>query len=164
MFFCCLRTYTLALSYFRSFYAAVCEVATRKYLLSDDYEYDHAMTRVPEDSIYVEEWVRNDDRRRRLLYEGEEITPYEGDPFRPVKTPWVWIGDRETGVDLTEAVGRYLMPGNRITLDLLLRFIRCDSQTNLIYVDPRTMEEVKFPAEGVRIEANDFTQDSVRNR
>jgi hypothetical protein len=146
----CLRLRRSIAAFFAPF-----ETATRKYLISDDYDYDEDMTRVPEDSIYVEEWNRGDERRRRLLYEGDEITPYRGDPFRSYKNPWVWIGDTHTGVDLTEAVGRYLMPGNTITLDLLLRFIRCTSETDLMFVDPRTMEPMKFPAGGVRIEANE---------
>lgn len=154
--FCSTRLYRLVTDYLRSFCAAYFEVATRKYLISDDYTYDDDMDRVPEDSIYVEEWNRNGERRRRILYEGEPIAPYEGDPFKPYKTPWIWIGDRETGVDLTEAVSRYLMPGNTIALDLLFRFIRCTTETDLMFVDPRTMEEVKFPAEGVRIEPNGF--------
>ena len=146
----CLRLRRAIAAFFTPF-----EVATRKYLLSEYDEYELGITHVPEDSIYVEEWERNGEFRRRLLYECEEITPYEGDPFRPYKNPWVWIGDTHTGVDLTEAVGRYLMPGNTIALDLLLRFIRCTNDTSLMFVDPRTMEPVNFPAEGVRIEANE---------
>jgi hypothetical protein len=145
----CLRLRRSIAAFFAPF-----ETANRKYLISDEYEYDEDMTRVPEDSIYVEEWNRGEERRRRILYEGEEILPYQGDPFKPYKSPWVWIGDITTGVDLTNAVERYLMPGNTIALDLLFRFIRCSSETQLMFVDPRTMEAVKFPAEGVRIEAN----------
>jgi hypothetical protein len=145
----CLRLRRALAAFFAPF-----ETANRKYLISDEYEYDEDMTRVPEDSIYVEEWNRGDECRRRILYECEEITPYQGDPFKPYKNPWVWIGDTSTGVDLTAAVERYLMPGNTIALDLLLRFIRCTSETDLMFVDPRTMEPMKFPAEGVRIEAN----------
>jgi len=145
----CLRLRRSIAAFFAPF-----ETANRKYLLSDEYEYEEDMTRVPEDSIYVEEWIRSGERRRRILYEGEEIKPYQGNPFKPYKNPWVWIGDVTTGVDLTDAVERYLMPGNTIALDLLFRFIRCTSDTELMFVDPRTMEPVKFPAEGVRIEAN----------
>jgi hypothetical protein len=145
----CLRLRRSIAAFFAPF-----ETANRKYLLSDEYEYEEDMTRVPEDSIYVEEWNRGEERRRRILYEGDEITPYEGNPFKSYKNPWVWIGDVTTGVDLTDAVERYLMPGNTIALDLLFRFIRCTSDTELMFIDPRTMEPVKFPAEGVRIEAN----------
>lgn len=138
-----------------AFFTTPFEESKRKYLLSDDEEYDATMATVPEDCIYVEEWERGGEFRRRLLYEGEEITQYEGNPFAAYKTPWLWIGDMSTGVDLTEAVGRYLMPGNTIGLDLLFRFIRCTSDTELMFVDPRTMETLKFPAKGVRIEANE---------
>jgi hypothetical protein len=153
---CSLRFYRLIVDYVRSFYTAYFEVANRKYFLSDHDTYDDGLRYVPEDAIYVEEWNRNGEMRRRVLYEGEVITEYDGDPFRPFKTPWIWIGDRTTGVDLTEAVSRYLMPDNVIALDLLFRFIRCNADTNLVYIDARTLEEVKFPNEGVRIEANGF--------
>jgi hypothetical protein len=146
---CCLRLRRSIDAFFTPF-----ETASRKYLLSDDEEYDATMATVPEDCIYVEEWERGGEFRRRLLYEGETITTYEGNPFASYKTPWLWIGDMSTGVDLTDAVARYLMPGNTIALDLLFRFIRCTTDTELMFVDPRTMETVKFPAEGVRIEAN----------
>lgn len=147
----CLRLRRSIAAFFAPF-----ETANRKYLLSDYDEYDPSMTHVPEDAIYVEEWERDGEFRRRLLYECEEIVPYEGNPFRPYKTPWIWIGDVTTGVDLTEAVGRYLMPGNTITLDLLLRFIRCTTDTSLMFIDPRTMEPTKFPSQGIRIEANGY--------
>lgn len=145
----CLRLRRALAAFFAPF-----EIANRKYILSEYDEYDETMTHVPEESIYVEEWERDGEFRRRLLYECEEITPYDGNPFKAYKSPWIWIGDVTTDVDLTDAVSRYLMPGNTIALDLLFRFIRCTSETRLMFVDPRTMELVKFPAEGVRIEAN----------
>ena len=123
----------------------------RKYLLSDFDEYDESMTRVPEDAIYVEEWVKGDQIRRRILYEGEEITPYIGNAFDPVQIPWQWIGDVSTDVDVTQAVARYIAPGNVIRLDLIFRFIRVSNDMEIVYCDARTGRELLFPDSGVTI-------------
>jgi len=126
----------------------------RKYLLGEYDEYDESMTTVPEDCIYVEEWRKQDEVRRRVIYELEEITPYEGNPFAPFKNPWNWIGDASTDVDITAAVDRYLMPGNEIRLDLLLLFLRSHSHMSIRYTDAASGDEIVFPNKGVRIEAD----------
>jgi hypothetical protein len=126
----------------------------RKYLLSDDETYHESMTYVPEDCIYVEEWVKGTETRRRILYEGEEITPYLGNPFEPVTIPWSWIGDDSTDVDITRAVNRYIMAGNTINLDLLFRFLRIHSDLKIVYHDSASGEDVVFPDEGIRITSN----------
>ena len=127
----------------------------RKYLLSDYYEYHESMQYVPEDSIYVEEWVKGNEVRRRLLYEGERITQFIGNPFARVKTPWTWIGDDSTGVDITSAVNRYMMVGNRIELDLLFRFLRIHNDLKIVYQDASSGVDVVFPNEGIRIVADE---------
>jgi len=134
---------------------------TRKYLLSDYEEYDESMTHVPEDCIYVEEWVKGTEIRRRLVYEGDEITPFIGNPFDPVRVPWRWIGDASTDVDITQAVNRYIMPGNVIQLDLLLRFLRAHADMKIVYADPTSGQDVLFPNEGVRIEVDGSARKSV---
>lgn len=126
----------------------------RKYLLGEYTEYDESMTHVPEDCIYVEEWRKGDEVRRRLVYELEEITPYLGNPFDPVKTPWLWIGDVSTDVDITWAVNRYLMPGNEIRLDLLFLFLRVHNRMEIRYTHPSSGDEILFPNRGVSIEAD----------
>ena len=127
----------------------------RKYLLSDYEEYDENMKTVPEDSIYVEEWKKGTSIRRRILYEGEPITEFAGNPFTPVKNPWNWIGDASTDVDITLAIDRYLMVGNRIQLDLLFRFLRVHDEINIVYSDLTSGQDVVFPNEGVRIVAHE---------
>lgn len=124
-----------------------------RYLISDTDEYDHDMTRVPEDSIYVEEYNADGETRRRVLYEGDEITMYTDDPFRQAKKPWIWIGDKTTEIELTDALAKYIVPGNTIQLDLILKLIKVNRETEIIYIDPRTLEEVPFPDSGVRIDA-----------
>ena len=126
----------------------------RKYLLGEYSEYDEAMTHVPEDCIYVEEWRKEDQVRRRLVYELEEITPYMGNPFDEAKTPWLWIGDVSTDVDITSAVDKYIMPGNEIRLDLLLLFLNPHRDMEIRYVHPASGDEILFPNRGVRIEAD----------
>ena len=127
----------------------------RKYLLSDYEEYHESMQYVPEDSIYIEEWVKGNEVRRRVLYEGDRITQFTGNPFAPVKTPWTWIGDSSTDVDITNAIDRYIMVGNRIELDLLFRFLRIHNEMKIIYQDAASGLDVVFPNEGIRIVANE---------
>jgi uncharacterized protein YycO len=89
-----------------------------------------------------------------LFYEGEVITretfdPFEDEPY----VPWIWIGDKNTEVDLTHAMQKYMAVGNVIRLDLILHMIQVHYDTEIMYIDARTLEEVKFPASGVRIVA-----------
>ena len=54
---------------------------------------------------------------------------------------------------------KYMVVGNTIHLDLLLQLIQVNKDTELVYVDARTLDEVKFPASGVKILAkNGSTQ------
>jgi len=90
-----------------------------------------------------------------IFYEGEEIhrkvfDPYDQKPF----VPWLWIGDKTTEVDLTAALQKYMAVGNTIRLDLILHMIQSHYDTEIMYIDARTLEEVKFPDDGVRIEAD----------
>jgi len=130
-------------------------VIARKYLMGEYSEYDEnelaTLSRVPEGCIYVEEWVKGNQTRRRIVYELEEITPYIGNPFDPVRRRWTWIGDVSTDVDITAAVEKYLMPGNEIRLDLLLMFLNCHDDMEIRYVDPASGEELLFPNSGVSI-------------
>jgi hypothetical protein len=67
----------------------------------------------------------------------------------------LWIGDKTTEVDLTAAMQKYIVVGNTIRLDLILHMIQVRENTNIMYIDARTLEEVKFPADGVKIVADD---------
>ena len=129
----------------------------RKYLLGESVYYDESMVYVPEGCIYVEEWRKGSEVRRRLIYEREEITPYLGDPFEPVKKPWSWISDVSTDVNLTTAVERYFMPGNEIRLELILMFIREHDDMDIRYIDSASGEEILFPNQGVSIEVDGST-------
>jgi hypothetical protein len=130
------------------------------YILSDEYDADEAetMETVPEDAIFIEEWEKDGVKKCNLFYELETIQREVFDPFaQEPEVPWVWIGDRKTEVDLTSAMQKYLVVGNTIALDLILHLIQVHHDTDIIYVDARTLEEVKFPAKGVEIRAKDVT-------
>ena len=125
-----------------------------QYFLSDTHEFDDTYTRVPEDAVYVEEWVYNTIKRCVVRYEGEEIpTTWARSPFhKRARCPWIWVGDRDTEIDLTRTFEKFLVVGNRITLDLVLKLIHVTERTNLIYVDRESFKELKFPGGGILIE------------
>ena len=126
------------------------------YILSEEYASDEVelMEKVPEDSIVIEEWEKGREKKCNLFYEGEDIVRGVFDPFLDdVYVPWIWIGDKKTEVDLTAAMQKYMVVGNVIRLDLLLELIQVHHDTEIVYVDARTLDEVKFPASGVRIVA-----------
>lgn len=126
----------------------------QRYFLSDDYEFDEGFETVPEDSVYIEEWIKDGETKRVVRYEGEEI-PHEWtqSPFDlpTPPCPWVWVGDKETEVDLTRTFQKYLVPGNRILLDLVLKLIQVNERTHLIYIDALTFDEHEFPGDGITI-------------
>jgi hypothetical protein len=44
-----------------------------------------------------------------------------------------------------------MVAGNTIRLDLILHLIQVHHDTEIMYVDARTLEEVKFPVSGVKV-------------
>lgn len=128
----------------------------RAYFLSDEHEFDETYTRVPENSVYIEEWVdENGTKLSYVQYEGEEIKKHEN-PFKmtSAKRPWVWIGDASTDIDLTKTFDKFLIPGNVIELDLVLKLIQVNENTHLQYMKPDMTFE-NFPGDGILIESND---------
>lgn len=154
----CLRYGTLLYNMLCSFFQPVStDQPHRQYFLSDDHEFDETYTRVPEDTVYVEEWVRDGEKRCVVRYEGEEIphaweeTPWDKQP----KCPWIWVGDKETEIDLTRTFNRFLVVGNRIELSLVLKLIQVTEKTDLMYIETGTFKECKFPGDGIAIEEHD---------
>lgn len=152
------RVYTFALSLWVSWFAPLQDTTrpTRQYFLSDDYEFDESFDTVPEDSVYIEEWVKEGETKKVVRYEGEPIPKEWAENPHDVPTPpcpWVWVGDKETEVDLTRTFQKFLVPGNKILLDLVLKLIQVNERTHLIYVDALTFEEHEFPGDGVTIDA-----------
>ena len=126
----------------------------RQYFLSDDHEFDETYTRVPEDTVYIEEWVQNGEKRCVVRYEGEDIpTEWEETPWtREPVCPWIWVGDKETEIDLTRTFNRFVVVGNRIELALVLKLIQVTEKTDLMYIEKGTFKECKFPGDGIAIE------------
>jgi hypothetical protein len=128
-----------------------------RYFLSDDHEFDDSYERVPEDAVYVEEWISEQNVKKCVvLYEGETIpkewttTPFD----KEAKCPWIWVGDRDTEIDLTRTFNKFLVPGNKIQLDLVSKLIQITEKTNLVYIESGSFKEIKFPGDGILIKAN----------
>ena len=159
--FCTIRVYNAVYNFLKwVIYPPNDQPKITHYLLSDDYDSDDfEYPRVPEDSILIEEWINTDGSKRcNLFYGGEEwlggrerFNPFVQTP----KVPWLWLGDKTTEVELTAAMQKYMVVGNVIRLDLILHMIQVRENTNIVYIDARTLEEVKFPADGVKILADD---------
>lgn len=130
---------------------------SKVYFLSDSEQYDESYTRVPEDAVYIEEWTHRTEKKFVVRYEGDEIPPRSGgSPFvQRARCPWIWIGDKTTEIDLTKTFQKFLVPGNRITMDLIVKLILVTDATSLMYIDAKTFNEEKFPEEGILIEADD---------
>lgn len=132
----------------------------RYYLSNEHIPFEETLDRrVFEDCVYVEEWVdRKGNKKCSVLYEGEIIpqswtnTPFD---IPDGEAPWVWIGDLDTEIDLTRTLNKFLIPGNRIELDLLCNLIQVTERTEFMYIEAGTFKEVKFPNEGITIEARD---------
>jgi hypothetical protein len=129
----------------------------RVYFLSEEHELDSAYETVPEDTVYVEEWIQNGVKKCNVRYEGDVIPrAWSETPFdKKAKCPWIWVGDRDTEVDLTRTFDKFCVVGNRIQLDLVLKLIHITERTNLVYIESGTFKEVKFPGEGIVIVADE---------
>jgi hypothetical protein len=129
-----------------------------RYFLSDTRVFDDSYTVVPEGSIYIEQWIaQNGEKLLVVRYEGEEIprewtvAPYA----RHAKTPWIWVGDRDTEEDLTRTFNKFLVVGNRILPELITKLFDGKNKKNLIYIQSGTFNELKFPGESLTIEEYD---------
>lgn len=130
---------------------------TRYYLSNEHIPFEDFDVTVPEDCVYIEEWVdARGHKKNVVLYEGDRIPhSWTKTPFDvPAKCPWVWVGDRDTEIDLTRTFNRFLVPGNRILLDLVQNLIQITDRTNLIYIESGTFKEIKFPGDGITIKAD----------
>lgn len=110
---------------------------------------------VPFNMVYIEEWRDTKGHIKSLVsYEGDLIPIVWGmSPFDkpPAKCPWVWVGDKETEVDMTRMFDMFLVPGNVLKEDLVSRVTK---SSNLIYIETKTFNTVKFPGDGITIEAD----------
>lgn len=72
--------------------------------------------------------------------------------------PWYFIGYiDETGrtVDCTETMSRVVVIGNHVTIPLLHYLEPSSKGGKWVYVNPKTFDQVEFPAEGILIRGED---------
>jgi hypothetical protein len=131
---------------------------TRRYFLTPEGETScpDALRVVPEQVVYVEEWLLNGTKKCVVRYPGDPIPEvWEFSPHvLSAKCPWIWVGDRNTEIDLTQTFAKFLVPGNRIRMDLVEKLIRVTEHTHLVYIEYGSFEEKEFPGEGLLIKAN----------
>jgi len=142
---------------FWTWYEAVPETHPhRQYFLSTSHEFTPSYLRVPPGCVYIEEWVKHGEKKCVVRYENEVIpgawirTPFD----QNARCPWIWVGDRATEIDLTRTFNKFLVPGNRITMELVDKLIQINDRTDLVYIETGTFKELKFPGEGLLIKAN----------
>jgi len=129
---------------------------TSRYFLGTELAFNDSYSTVPEGAIYVEEWVQNGTKKCVVRYAGEfipfvwTVSPHQ----QSAKCPWIWVGDRNTEIDLTQTFAKYLVPGNRITMALVEKLIRVTDQTRLVYIENGSFVEKEFPGDGLLIKAN----------
>lgn len=131
-----------------------------RYFLTPDGRDNHVegVDTVPAGWVYVEEWMDiKGHKKMMVLYEGDLVPIVWGmSPFEkpPAKCPWVWVGDKETEIDLTRTFDKFLVPGNVLKKELVSKLIKMTDHTNLIYIETKTFNQVKFPGDGITIEAD----------
>ena len=127
-----------------------------RYFLTDPAASVEGHTIVPLRAIYAEKWTRGSTTLCVVRHEGEPIpTTWTETPWdRHARTPWVWVGDRESESDWTGILRRYLVVGNRITPSLIAA-IGVGDLPSLMYIEAGTFAERTFPAEGLTIEEYD---------
>ena len=129
---------------------------TARYFLGTDIVFNDSFPSVPEGAVYIEEWLWNGVKKCVVRYPGDFI-PFAWDisPHHlSAKCPWIWVGDRNTEIDLTQTFAKFLVPGNRITIGLVEKLIHVTDQTRLVYIEYGSFEEKEFPGEGLLIKAN----------
>lgn len=109
------------------------------YLTTTKVEFQPEDDSVPDECIYVEEWVRDGKKRCVVKYSGESIPDsWRESPFdKDSKRPWIWIGDRKTETDLTRAFDKFLVVGNRIAPELVSHLT---SATDLFFIESGTFK------------------------
>jgi len=125
-----------------------------RYFLGAEGEDMEKYLTVPDKTIYIEEWRRGSLKKYVVRYEGETIPrSWSESPFdRTVRSPWIWVGDRETEIDLTRTFDKFLVAGNRITKELVYHYVRVTPRTKLMYIQSATFKELDFPGDGITIE------------
>ena len=127
--------------------------STRYFLGHSSMDIETHLT-VPADAVYVEEWAHEGIKKCVVKYADDPIPrTWTESPFtKNPRTPWIWVGDRETEIDLTRTFSKFLVVGNRITSELASNLIRVTPKTKLIYIESGTFKVLDFPGDGLTIE------------
>lgn len=124
------------------------------YLSFDHTEFNPNDEFVPDGCVYVCEYMDDNKQRKAIVrYEGERITTLM--PSGVAFSPWLWIGDTATETELTYAIEKFLVCGNRIRYELLYHLMNFDNSTTIQYIDRQSLDLRDFPEEGIVIRAND---------
>jgi hypothetical protein len=96
-------------------------------------------------------WYAGDHFMQTMNYEAVFTTPFE--------PPWLWIGGVTVSGETrscTDELAPYLVAGNVIRMELLRTI--CPDVLYWRILDPTTLEEVEFPAQGIVIKHDDSNQ------
>jgi hypothetical protein len=131
----------------------------RYFLTPTGREEDCNHSKVPTTWVYIEEWMDTKGHKKMIaMYEGEVVpTDWTHTPFElpPARCPWVWVGDKETEIDMTRTFDKFLVAGNQIRIELVEKLIKITDRTKLIYIESGTLKEIEFPGDGITIETNE---------
>lgn len=129
---------------------------SNRYFLSDDHVFSESYSKVPPNTVYVEEWSRRGETKYVVLYENEHIPNiWIRNPLtQHARCPWLWVGDKHTEIELTRTFNKFLVPGNRLRKQLIEKLIQFTRETNLMYIESGTFNELEFPGDGLLIKAN----------
>lgn len=128
---------------------------TSRYFLTPNGREDYVspFSIVPLGWVYVEEWIDTKGHTKMIVLYGNDLVPrtWGMTPFDrpPAKSPWVWVGDKTTETDLTRTFDKLLVPGNVIKPEVVSRMA---DFTELIYIETKTFNQIKFPGDGITIE------------
>lgn len=151
-----LRWATIAINFVqacrRSFYSPG-DKFLEYYLSFDNVEWSENDKIVPKDCVYVCEYMFNDRTRKAIVqYEGETIK--NAISFKKGKAPWIWIGDITTERELTSELAKFVVHGNVIKYELLNQLMDFQTDTQIQYIDPVSLDFHDFPEEGIVIQAD----------
>lgn len=113
-----------------------------------------SFSEVPEYTIHMEQWIRNDGvMRRYVTYSMNPVRFYEDDPFAPTKTAWLWIGNpHNNDLDVSAELEYYKVPGNIVRPELIEKVTGLQ---DAYYMCPRSLTILKFPEQGIVLERDD---------
>jgi hypothetical protein len=126
--------------------------------ITGDTSYVSWKTVVPPNTIICEKITYDIDEYKekiKIWYPGEEMHELSREEcleiFNSYTKPWLWIGGDVSGniVDVTDKIDKYVVSGNKITLDMLYKENKYI--TKWIYCDYKTLEITEFPSEGIII-------------